>query len=413
MKTPTLPSLAGAPCLADLRLAKIFAAITHAGGKARVVGGAVRDAVLGRKPGDVDVATTLLPDAVMAAAKNAGIRAVPTGFEHGTVTLVVEGHPTEVTTLRRDVRTDGRRAVVAFTEDWTVDAMRRDFTINALYADLDGTLYDPADGYADLIGRRVRFIGEPDLRIHEDRLRILRFFRFHAEIGQGELDRAGLAACARAAGQMAKLSAERVRHEMFRLLAAPGVVAAAGAMSEAGVLAGIGLAAVDIGRLQRLVTIEEKLHRLGDGFLRFAALVLGPVEDAKTLSVKFRLSNRERDRLCRLEAECEAVQATISPAALRAIAYRLGKAHLKDIVLLAWASERTVASQGRWAEIWRQVERFDPPDFPLSGRDLVALGAEPGPDVGAALGALEAEWIAGGFAAGRDELLRKFKARKQ
>ena len=412
MTPPPLPSLAGAACLRDPGLARIFAALEAGGGQARVVGGAVRDALLGRQGGDVDVATTLAPDAVMAAAAASGIKAVPTGISHGTVTLVVAGRPIEVTTLRRDVKTFGRRAEVAFTRDWREDAARRDFTMNALYADLDGTLHDPVGGLGDLARRRVRFIGEAEARIEEDVLRILRFFRFHAEIGRGDLDGPGLAACARRAGDLAGLSAERVRHEVLRLVAAPGVVATVGPMSDAGILRGLGLEAVHIERLRRLVAIEAALHRCGDGLLRFGALALGGAHDAHDLTARFRLSNLERDRLLGLEAGVAHLRAGMDVKALHALCYRLGRARLLDCVLMAWSSDRASATSTAWAETWREAESFTPPVLPVSGRDLLAIGASPGPALGQALSALEAEWIEGDFKAGREELLRRFKARK-
>lgn len=412
MTLAPLPSLAGAPCLRSPGLVVVFAAIERAGGRARVVGGTLRDALAGRGAGDVDVATTLAPEAVMAAAEAAGIRAVPTGISHGTVTLVVQDRPIEVTTLRRDVNTDGRRAQVAFTEDWQIDANRRDFTMNALYADLDGTLYDPVGGYPDLVARRVRFIGEAGQRIQEDILRILRFFRFHAELGRGELDGPGLAACAAAASGLAGLSAERVWHEMLRLLAGPGVMASVDAMSENGILQGLGLKTVQIARLRRLVGIEADLRRPGDGLLRFAALALRPEQDAKFLTGKFRLSNPQRDRLRGLEADPAGLRADMGLPALRGLSYRWGKACLADCVLLAWSSDNSENAQSAWHDLWCETERFDPPTFPVSGRDLLAAGATAGPDLGAALDALKTEWIKGGFAEGRDELLRKFKARK-
>ncbi len=241
-------------------------------------------------------------------------------------------------------------------------------------------------------------------------MRILRFFRFHAELGRGDLDGPGLAACAAAASHLADLSAERVWHEMLRLLAAPGVMASVDAMSENGIFPGLGLKRVEIARLRRLVGIEADLRRPGDGLLRLAALALGPEQDAKSLTGKFRLSNR--DRLKDLEADPAALRAEIGLPALRGLCYRWGRARLADCVLLAWSSDIREKTQTAWYEIWCETERFDPPAFPVSGRDLLAVGATAGPDLGAALDALKTEWIKGGFADGRDELLRKFKARK-
>jgi poly(A) polymerase len=216
----TLPSLAGAEWLGDPRLQRVLAVLAKAGGEARIAGGAVRNALLGEPIADIDIATTLSPEAVMKAAEADGLGVHPTGIEHGTVMLVAAGIPFEVTTLRRDVETFGRKARVIFTDDWHADAARRDFTINALYCSAKGEIFDPVNGYPDILQRRIRFVGDPEARIHEDYLRILRYFRFQARYGAKTRDAASLAACVKLSKGLERLSAERIRQELFKLMVA-------------------------------------------------------------------------------------------------------------------------------------------------------------------------------------------------
>ena len=332
---------------------------------------------------------------------------MPTGIEHGTVTLVADGTAIEVTTLRRDVATDGRRAVVAFTTDWGLDAMRRDFTVNAVYCDLGGRLFDPTGGLGDLARRRIRFIGDAATRIAEDYLRILRFFRFHAEIGRGPLDAEGLRACGAHAGGLANISRERIRRELLRLLAAPGAVPAINAMAAAGVLRAIGLRGFDDLALARLADIETALGRPGDGLIRFAALALGPAGGAAEIAEAFRLSGDERDRLLALETGSTAsLGPGMSNDRLRELSYRLGRERLLDRLLMAWAASGAGATHSGWSALHAEAAVFVPPEFPLSGRDLVALGTAPGPALGQALARLETAWIASGFTKSKDELLK-------
>src|SRR5690348_14270305 len=248
----TLPSLAHEVWLTDAALRRVFAALAAAGGEARVAGGAVRNTLLGEPVSDVDIATTLTPDRIMAAGKKAGLGVHPTGIDHGTITLVAGGKPFEVTTLRVDVETFGRKARVAFTDDWEADARRRDFTMNALYCSADGEIYDPTKGYPDILRKKVRFVGEPAARIKEDYLRILRFFRFHARYGHGAPDAKGLAACIRFKGKLKELSSERIRQELFKLLEAKRASETIKLMAARNVLKVLFAPVTDLGGLTRM-----------------------------------------------------------------------------------------------------------------------------------------------------------------
>ena len=294
MPTSAPPSLKDAPWLKRPETARVFAALAAPGVETRAVGGAVRDSLLGLPVKEVDLATTALPQQVMALAVKAGLKAVPTGIEHGTVTVIADGVPFEVTTLRRDVETFGRHATVAFTDDWQEDARRRDFTLNALYAASDGTLFDPLGGYDDVLAGRVRFIGDAEARIKEDYLRILRFFRFNAYYGKGPFDRQGLRACVTLRGGMAQLSAERVAGEVRRILVAPQAMRAVEALFDYGLLAAILGGVPRLGRFGRLVAIEEALRREPDAMTRLAALAVFVSEDAGRLAARLHLSNAEQ-----------------------------------------------------------------------------------------------------------------------
>lgn len=407
-----LPLLAGAPWLRSQGLKRIFDAISTGGGDARVVGGAVRNALIGRAIGDLDVATTLAPRAVLDAAKAAGIKAIPTGIDHGTVTLVADGLPVEVTTLRKDIATDGRRAVVAYTTDWNEDALRRDFTINALYADKNGQIFDPVGGFEDLTHRKVRFIGQAEQRITEDYLRILRFFRFHAEIGQGAPDASGLAACASLADGLISISKERIRHELLRLLGAVNMVASVKAMAHANVLNAIGIDAPNITRLQRLAAIDGSLSAPASGVLRLGALALGPDMDADALALQFRLSKPEAGQLMDAESYSRLLTAETDTQAICTLAYRHGKAATLDALKFAWATTDTSTESVLWQKYWLELNHFVAPVFPISGRDLLALGYSPGKQLGRVLARLEAEWIAAKFAPSGDALIKRAKSLK-
>jgi poly(A) polymerase len=383
-------------------------ALEAAGGAdcARFVGGCVRNSLIGAPIADIDVATTLTPDAVTRALKAAGVRAIPTGVEHGTVTAVFDHQPVEVTTLRRDVETDGRRAVVAFTTDWREDAERRDFTLNALYARRDGSLFDPTGrGVEDALAGRIVFVGDPDLRLREDHLRSLRFFRFLAWYGRTEPDAAALAAIRRHKDAVAGLAAERISVELLKLLAARDPRPAVRLMADCGVLAVAAPQARDLPRFEALVELELALGSC-DPLLRLAALLNDDPAVGVQTAEALRLSNADRDRLeAALEPQVPAPD--VPPQAARTAIYQLGAGVFRDRVKLAWAR------LGGDAEAWRALlaigESWTPPALPVTGADALAAGVPKGPKVGKTLRALEAWWIAGDFQAGREAALAKLR----
>ncbi len=376
----------------------LFAALIQGGVTARFVGGCVRDGVLGRPIGDIDLAVDKPPDVVMRALEAAKIKVVPTGLKHGTVTAVVAGRPFELTTLRRDVETDGRRAVVAFTDDWRTDAERRDFTFNALYADRDGTIYDYFDGRADLLAGRVRFIGDPDQRIAEDRLRVLRFFRFQAWYGRLPLDGPGFEACRRNAATLRGLSGERVRKELLRTFEAPAGADAVDALFEA-----VGLdhwlpEYAGSTRLRALVRREDR----PDGLRRLASVL--PVDaDATTIGKRLKLSTRNRcaSTSCWRPSPRSTSRRGRKPGGPRSIAWATG---FSPIALLL-----AVDAPGDWQAALAMARTWTAPELPVSGGDALALGLKPGPRVGALIEAVERWWIDGDFAADRAACLGELK----
>jgi len=376
------------PWMRDAVTRRVMRVLTAPDAEPRFVGGAVRDALLGRLPREIDIATPLEPDAVMQRLSAADIRAVPTGIAHGTVTAATPKRIFEITTLRRDVETDGRHAKVAFGVDWTADAQRRDFTMNALSLDRHGRLYDDVGGLADLKAGRVRFVGDPATRIREDVLRLLRYYRFFAYYGKGGGDRAARAACRAAARLLPTLSAERVAAEFLKLLAAPDPLPALRMMQTDGVLKAALPESVGLGRLRRLVAVEPE----ADPIRRLAALI---ARDAGAVADRFKLSNAQRERLEALLAK-PAIALDADRATQRQALYCWGSAIYADRVLLAAAARsqpRGVRKLLRLAQSWKS------PRFPLRGRDLLAAGVAPSPEVGALLAALEAWWIKGDFRA--------------
>src|ERR1700730_6953382 len=368
----------------------LLAAVARGGIAARFVGGCVRNTVLGRPVDDIDIAVDKPPETVMRALEAADLRVVPTGLKHGTVTAIVKGRPFELTTLRRDLETDGRRAVVAFTDDWRADAERRDFTFNALYADPDGTIWDPFDGRADLLVGRVRFIGDPDQRIAEDHLRILRFFRFYAWFGKPPLDSAGFDACRRNAGSLSSLSAERGARELLRLVAAPAPADALEAMAEAGTLDHWLPEYAGAARLKALIVREDT----PDPLRRLAAIISPP---ATAVAKRLQLSTQQ-SLACQLMLEpAESGDLENRRAAL----YRLGTSLFIDRVLLEGPDD--------WRAALALARNWTPPELPISGADALALGLKPGPRVGALLEAVERWWIAGDFSADRTACLAELK----
>jgi poly(A) polymerase len=405
-----LPSLSGSDWLVRPETRAVFTALKARGFEARAVGGAVRNALLGRPVVDIDIATPARPEEVIAAVEAAGLTAVPTGLAHGTVTVIADHVPLEVTTLREDVETHGRRATVAFTGDWAADARRRDFTLNALYCSADGQVFDPLSGYADLAARRVRFIGAARERIREDYLRILRFFRLTAEHGAGAPDTEGLAACVRERDGLARLSGERVRAEFLRLLAAPRGPELVEWMHGYGLLALVLGAAPRPVLLDRLAAIEAGLGLAADAILRLAALAVEVAEDADRLRDRLRLSNEEHARLARAAARDPRIGPAEPEAAARACLYTIGAAAYRDLVLVAWARAGADPREPSWRRHFTLPGRWQPPRFPLSGSDVMALGVPAGPRVGQLLREVEAWWIAGDFAANEAALRARLRA---
>jgi poly(A) polymerase len=404
---PAPASLRDAAWLTRPATQAVFAALAAHGHEARAVGGAVRDALLGRSVGDVDLATPARPEAVMAAAQAAGLKAIATGLAHGTVTVIAEGHPYEITTLREDVETYGRRAKVAFTADWAADARRRDFTINALYCGADGALFDPLGGWPDLAQRRVRFIGDAGERIREDYLRILRFFRFGAEYADGPPDRQGLEAAVAERAGLACLSGERVRQELFRLLVAPRGPAMVRLMLDYGLITLVLGQAPRPLLLERAAELEAGLGLPADPLLRLAALAVETQEDADALRARLRLSTRQYACLARVETGKAKFAAGMAEGKAKAVLYREGREASRWLLLFAWARSADPAEHRGWRELWALAERWRPPLLAVRGEDVMALGVPAGPRVGALLRALEAWWIAGEFAADRASLLAK------
>lgn len=386
--------------LTDPATRAVMAALAAEGGPgcARFVGGSIRNALMGRAVDDIDIATTLTPDRAMAALAAAGLKAVPTGLEHGTVTAVADRRPFEITTLRRDVETDGRRAVVAFTTDWAEDAARRDFRLNALYADTEGQVIDPTgQGVSDALSGRIVFVGDPERRIREDYLRILRFFRFMAWYGRGEADRAGLAACAALKAGMARLSAERVSKELLKLLSAPDPRPAVQAMIDAGVLAEILPEAEQVRRFMAAVEISD------DPVLRLAALAPDDPGAVERAARRLRLSNAQRERLVAAADRTVRVARDMTPPEARAALYRLGRLTALDRLALAEA-EAGPAS----ASLRELFATWPIPRLPVGGGDIARLGVEAGPQTGRLLKAFEADWIAADFPSdGHAERLRR------
>lgn len=395
--------------LTERPVRRLLAALAKAGVEARFVGGCVRDALLGIAGGDIDLATPAKPQAVIEALAAAQIKAIPTGLAHGTVTAAIPPRHFEITTLRRDVETYGRRARVAFDAGWDEDAARRDFTINAIYLAPDGTLHDPVGGQADLAAHRVRFVGDPATRIAEDVLRILRYYRFEARFGGGDGDAMARAACRDAATKLPTLSAERVSRELMRLLAAPEPVRALRMMREDDVLAAILPEATRIDRLERLLRLEPAARYDSASRLmrRLAALVAIERDGAAAIAERLRFSVADRKLLLGL-AQPWPIDPCGDARAQRLAIYRLGAKHYRDLVCLR-AAEDQLSSSGRVADMLTLATAWKVPAFPLKGEDATALGMAPGPRVGSLLAAVRRWWEDGDFTAERDACLAKLR----
>jgi poly(A) polymerase len=381
---------------------KLLATLSAADGETRYVGGSVRDALLGLPATDVDLATRLQPDEVIERLKKAHIKAVPTGIAHGTVTAVLREGPVEVTTLRRDVATDGRRATIAYTHDWREDAARRDFTINAFSADpLTLELFDYFGGQEDLKARRVRFIGDPLTRIAEDHLRILRFFRFHARFGGPDPHAPSLDACAARANDLMALSRERIADEWLKLLGLVSPTAAVALMLERGILRPV-MPEVEAARADDLATLVEREQALAvapEPLRRFAALLPPDAEVATSLGLRLRLSNKAVKRLAK------AAERNGEGADARALAYRIGADEAVDRILLGTAPIDEAREQ------LASIREWDKPRLPLTGGDIIAMGVRAGPLVAKTLQAVERDWIDAGFPKDTDEVRALARAR--
>lgn len=408
MSAPT--SIADAPWLTDAATHAVVAALDSGPARPamRFVGGCVRNTLLLLDAGDIDIATVHTPERVMELAAAAGLKAVPTGIGHGTVTVVAQGRAFEVTTLRRDVETDGRRAVVVFTQDWAADAARRDFTMNAIYADASGTLFDPVGGIADLKAQRVHFIGDAQSRIREDYLRILRFFRFHAWYGKGPLDEGGLAACVAEKAGLQQLSAERVQKELLRLLEAREPVDVLKSMGESGILALVLPEAKNFDALARLCAVEACYLHAADAVRRLAVVIGSDAAGAETLAARLRLSGADRERLARLRTFTPDIAPGIDGRALRAMLYREGIEAVVDRLVLSWASRGPDTDVDLWEALIEIVKGYRRPKLPIGGNDVMALGVS-GARVGQVLAAAEAWWAGEDFTPARDALLAKAK----
>jgi tRNA nucleotidyltransferase/poly(A) polymerase len=385
-----------APWLKSGPTARVLELLDSNGEQARVVGGAVRNALLQIPIGDIDIATTALPDEVIRRAKAAGIKSVPTGIEHGTVTLVVDAQPFEVTTLRQDTETFGRKAKVAFGRDWVGDAERRDFTINGLSVDADGVVHDHVGGLDDIAAKRVRFIGDPNQRLAEDYLRILRFFRIHAAYGAGEPDRAGYLACIGARAGLATLSAERVRMEMLKLMVATGAAGAITAMADGGLLLPILGGVAYTGPFAAMASAEHLLGLQPSAVRRLGALAVAVTEDAKRVAMRLRLTNAETKALDSMGHRWWRLAGMDEATAKRRL-YRLGEHRYRDRLMLAWARAGTGADSAHWRELATLAERWSAPKFPLKAADFVARGIAEGPALGQVLALAEDAWLAADF----------------
>ena len=393
--------------------AAVMDALKAAGGAdcARYVGGCVRNTLVGSEVDDIDIATVLTPEQTTKAVEAAGLKAVPTGIEHGTVTAISGSRPYEITTLRRDVSTDGRRAVVAFTDDWAEDARRRDFTLNALYASRDGTIFDPTGhGVADAKTGRIVFVGEPEQRLHEDYLRILRFFRFYAWYGRGGPDAAAVAACAKLKDHVTTLAAERISKELLKLFAADDPREAVELMLKTGVLAMILPEPVQMERFAALVEIESSQLFETEPVLRLAALLPNDQLTGAKVAEALRLSNAERDRIVAALAPAPELKSWMSPKEIRRAVYREGKAVFRDRAKLAWAAAGRTATAMQWRGMIALCEGWSVPDFPLSGADVMAAGVPKGPMVGQVLREVEDWWIDHDFLDDKLSAIEKLKA---
>ena len=385
------------------------AAVMAALGEARFVGGAVRNALLGVNVSDIDIAVPMPPSEVIARLVAKDIKVVETGMDHGTVTAIVGTQAFEITSLRRDVATDGRHAVIAFTDDWSEDAARRDFTINAMYASASGEIFDFATGVEDLIAGKVRFMGEPGARIAEDYLRILRLFRFHAWYGKGDVDAQGLRAAADAKDKLKTLSAERIAKELLRLLEAGNPTPVLRVMAATGILSELLPGALQLPRLERLVEIDADELAPRDGLLRLAALLPEGGDAAHAVADALKLSNADRLRL-EQALSGERIAPQLSAPDARRLLYRVGVSRFRDKVRLAWAGAARSANAIQWRMLLAMADKWQRPRCPLSGLDVMQAGVPEGPEIGRVLALVEDWWIGGDFASDEGALRDRLRA---
>jgi poly(A) polymerase len=396
---PVRESDALSALLAEPAVERILRVLDADGEETRIVGGAVRNALIGVPTQDIDLATTAHPDLVMKRARRAGFQAIPTGVAHGTVTVIVDGRTFEITTLRRDVDTDGRHAIVQFDRDFDGDARRRDFTMNAMSLGRDGRLHDPVGGLDDLAARRVRFIGDARKRIAEDYLRILRLFRFHAAYGEGPLDRDALKAAIGGRHGLSRLSAERINSEMSKLLVARHATAAVADMADSGLLGDLLAGVPCVARFEQVAAIESALGVEADAVRRLAALGVLVTEDVARLRQRLRLSNMVTRRLDETAAALERFHGLRQPEVvlLNEALFRFDRTALRDALMLLHAGSGAAVNDKTWTAAHRHAATAPRPEFPISGDDLLSRGVAPGRRVGAALKLLQAQWIRAGF----------------
>ncbi len=402
-------------------LKAVVAALTADGTEIRFVGGCVRDSLVSRPFHDIDIATPRPPEKTIEQLEAAGLKAVPTGIAHGTITAVANSHSYEITTLRKDVETDGRHAVVRFTDDWIEDAARRDFTINALSASVAGEVYDPFGGIDDLATGSIKFVGRAQERIEEDVLRILRFFRFYAYYGRSKPDADALFACRQQAPKLKDLSGERVRTEMLKLLLASDPVSALTYMRGTA-LQVILPEATDFGSLRGLVWLETTAIKYDavspDALRRLAALVAYGAADADELSSRLKFSNKQRARLARmLSPEKQSISWENTENQICKAIYLYSPEGVRDLILLNWAKEVSLkaklprAETDGWIKQIEATENWQPVSFPLNGKDALEVGIPAGPEMGKRLKAVEGWWLEGGCQANKESCLEKLKER--
>lgn len=397
----------------------VIAALTADGAEVRFVGGCVRDSVLRRPIKDIDIATHEPPETVMALLARAGIRVIPTGLAHGTVTAVVGKAHFEITTLREDVETFGRHARVSFTDDWTADAARRDFTMNAMFADPLGRIYDPFGGLADLAAGHVRFVGDPLRRIDEDVLRLLRFFRFFAHYGRPAMDGQALTACRKLAHRLVELSGERVAGEFVRLLQAPDPAAVLLVMKSEGILAHVLAEATELGRLKVLTWLESRAlvrpEIVPDPLRRLGAMLSGDAAAIAAVGERLKLSAAQSARLVSIAAPKVALTDDMTAAAARRALHRVGAATFRDLVLVAWAGQKArdgvvdSAQSRRWQGLLDLADSWRPVTLPVRGADCLDLGVPRGPAVGQALSRVERWWEDRDYGPDRDQCLDELR----